>query len=178
MPVKIPVCMCERVLKVSPSVKSRVDEQEGLRTKREQGVTSPGLKGLLSLCFTFFWLVSFLSEYVENCLLSVHAGFHFQLKMICIWSLGSGCWKAGIICSVQIWTWIATAQETGDTSSPGFLSRSYILTVSAFPVCCKHNLHPFCLLRGEEIEATEMFPGEWLIFTLQECSRIATSTNH
>lgn len=162
---------------VSLSLKSRVDKQEGLMTEIEsKEFLPPGLKGLFSLCFTFFvcQLFVWICEKLSWCMqVSISSS-----KTICIWSLGSGCWKAGIICSVQMWTWSATAQETGDTSSPGFLSRSYILTVSAFPVCCKHNLHPFCLLRGKEIEATEMFPEEWLIFTLQECSRIATSTNH
>lgn len=86
MPVKIPVCMGDGVLHrgVSLSVKSRVDEQEGLMTERERGVTSPRTGGFAFPLFHIFWLVSFLSEYVKTCLLSVHASFHFQLKMICI----------------------------------------------------------------------------------------------
>lgn len=65
---------------VSLSLKSRVDKQEGWMTEREQRVAYARTEGFAFPLFHIFLFVSFLFECVKNCLLPVHASFHFQLQ--------------------------------------------------------------------------------------------------
>lgn len=149
------------------------------RNKERNGLLPTGLKGLISLYFRlllFFWSGFYLTMWKAL----AFRGCRFprpdpRLFAFEVWFQAverhklSAEWKSEH--GVQLPRRMVIHHFQG-------LLRSYILTVSAFPLCSKHNLHPFCLLRGKEIEATKMFPEEWLIFTLQERSRIATSTNH
>lgn len=183
MPIKVSACKGGDVQNrwVSLSLRGGVDTAEGIMT---------GIKKAKD-CFPQDWRVwfPFVSDYYyffgqvfiwlsEKLLHFVDADFHVQIQdssAFEVWFQAverhklSAEWKSEH--GVQLPRRMVIHHFQG-------LLRSYILTVSAFPLCSKHNLHPFCLLRGKEIEATKMFPEEWLIFTLQERSRIATSTNH
>lgn len=173
------VCMGGEVQNwwVSLSLKSRVGKQEGLMSEIESKELLPsGPKDLLSLCFTCFCLSAFHLNMWKT--VSVHAGFYFQLQDHLHLKFGFRLLKGR--------NYLQCANVNVERSCPGswwyIISRVsvavlYLNSVS-LPSHCKHNLHPFCLLRGKEIEATKTFPVEWLIFTLQERSRIATSTNH
>lgn len=132
------------------------------------------------VCFPFFQIFLFvrlLFEYVNNSSLSLHADFYLQIQdsVFGVWIQAVERHKLSAECKSEHGVQLSRRMVIHHLQG---LLRSYILTVSAFPLCCKQNLHPFCLLRGKEIVATKMFPEEWLIFTLQEFSRIATSTNH
>lgn len=136
-----------------------------MRETDSKEILPPGFGFYLSAFYLNMWIT-----------VSVHAGFHFQLQDNLHLKFGFRLLRGR--------NYLQCANVNVECNCPGdwwyiisrvFVKVLYFSSVS-LPSLLQAQFTPL-LSPKRKGKAIEMFPEEWLIFTLQGCSRIATPCN-